>query len=452
MIYLFLLAISLISHLHSRLSEDTDPIVVQLSGETALLPTYISLIKSGENSFSESYLRTLVQVLTFDMNHNGLTYVEKTTPAKENLAHSLSQDLSFWVDHGTYYVIQLSVRDKQLGVRLLLINSNEIARIDGLNLSGNLSQDRRIIHALSDKIFKTLFHAEGIASARILYTLKKQDPLSKKWISEVFEADYDGGNPRQITHTQSYHVMPSYVPPSPGQRSGSFVCVSYQIGQPKIYLGDLQTGKTQRFSLLKGNQLMPCFSLKRDKVAFICDVTGNPDLFLQDFDPEKGPLGKPRQIFTTYKATQGSPSFSPDGKKIAFVSNKDGHPRIYVIDIPAPGVALKDIKAKLISKAVTESSAPAWSPDGKKIAYCAMTKGTRQIWVYDFETDTEQQLTCGPGNKENPAWAPNSLHIMFNSTEPNQSELYLTHLLHPQVTPIPLGSGEKHFPAWEIKQ
>jgi TolB protein len=214
-------------------------------------------------------------------------------------------------------------------------------------------------------------------------------------------------------------------------------------------MGSLSGDAPQRFSLLKGNQLLPAMSRQRDKIAFISDVTGNPDLFLQNFDAEKGPVGKPRQIYATHRATQGSPSFSPNGKEIAFVSNKDGSPRIYVMNIPAEGVALKDIKAKLITKTNRENTAPSWSPDGSKIAFCAQTKGVRQIWVYDLLTKMEKQVTTGPKNKENPTWAPNSLHLIFNTSDSGDSELYLMNLNQPDAVKISSGPGEKYFPSWE---
>jgi len=178
-------------------------------------------------------------------------------------------------------------------------------------------------------------------------------------------------------------------------------------------------------------------------------VTGNPDLFLQGINPETGATEKPRQIFRANRAVQSTPTFSPDGKRIAFVSNKDGSPRVYVMTIPPPSTKLEDIKVQLLSKQSRESTAPNWSPDGTKIAYCAMTQGVRQLWIYDFDKKEERQLTQGPGNKENPVWAPNSLHLAFNSTGANGSELYLLNLHQPQAVKITSGAGEKHFPSWE---
>jgi TolB protein len=214
-------------------------------------------------------------------------------------------------------------------------------------------------------------------------------------------------------------------------------------------VSSLKDGTGQRLTYLPGTQLMPAVSWQRDKVAFISDVTGNPDLFVQPFSPETGAQGKPQQVFSAKQATQGSPCFSPDGKKLAFVSNKDGSPRIYVISIPQPGASLKNIKANLITKRNRENSAPSWSPDGKKIAYCARSQGERQIWVYDFTTNEERQLTEGAGNKENPSWAPDSLHLVFNSSDTNHSELFLINLNQAESIQITGGPGEKRFPNWE---
>jgi TolB protein len=434
--------------------EDTRPIVVYLSAENPLLPTYIAPLQAEESTLNSGYLESVENILRFDIGHNGMNKALPFSSAMDALCKKIkwgeAQDLSAWLDHAVYFVVQAKVQGNNIGAQVLAINSNTIKKVEGLPLTGNLQQDRRTIHKLSDLVFRALYNAPGIATTRILYTLKKQDPTTKKWVSEIFEADYDGKNLLQITRNGGYCVTPAFIPPKEGKRSGSFACVSYKIGQPKIYLGSLQKGELQRFSLLKGNQLMPVFSRQRDKVAFISDVTGNPDLFLQDFDPEKGLIGKPRQIFATHKATQGSPSFSPDGEKIAFVSNKDGSPRIYVISVPPEGTPLKQIKARLISKANRESTSPSWSPDGTKIAYSSMTGRTRQIWVYDVARETERQLTDGPGHKENPSWAPNSLHLVFNSTSENGSELYFINLNQKEAVKISSGNGEKRFPCWEI--
>lgn len=427
----------------------SEPIVVRLATESKLMPIYLAKIISDDSELSEETVNKLEEILKFDLNHNGMTLCTSHSKERDNLcknnAFTLPSSVSIWKNHNVYYVIAPRIKGKKLSAHLFVVNSQTTHSVSELELTGNISQDRKIIHKLADSIHKTLFGDPGVASTHLLYTIK-----NKKGNSEVWEADYDGANGRQVTQEDTLITTPTYLPPKPGYTSGNFFYVSYKNGQPKIYISSLRDGKKNRLTMLSGNQLTPAVSRQRNKVAFISDITGNPDLFLQEFSTESGAIGKPRQIFTAPHAAQSSPSFNPEGSKVAFVSNKDRTPRIYTIDIPEPSNKnLKDIKTNLISKQNREATSPAWSPDGTKIAYSAMTNGIRQIWTYDFNTKQETQITQGPGNKENPSWAPNSLHLVFNAERNSGTQLFIINLNQTEAWQITSGAGEKRFPSWE---
>ncbi len=431
-----------------------EEIIVKLDTDVSLLPLYLGTFINENSGFDQAYINKLEKVLQFDLNNNGMTFLVKHSSPRDALAKKEAFDAPTpgvqWKALNVHYVVMIKLKEKKLSARLLATIPNTLNAVDNLPLTGHLELDRQTIHQLADQIHQALFGTEGIATTHVLFTLKTKNDKGV-WVSDVWEADYDGGNPRRVTQEGGYCVTPAYVPPKSGYASGSFFYVSYLNGQPKIYYASLQDGTGQRFSYMRGNQLMPAISRQRDKIAFISDVTGNPDLFIQYFNPDAGALGKPQQIFASRSAAQGSPAFSQDGRQIAFVSNKDGYARIYVMEIPGPGANLVDLAPRLISKQSRESSAPAWSPDGSKLAYCTLTNGTRQIWLYDFSKREERQITQGPGNKENPAWAPNSLHLIFNSTDSRESELYLINLNQPKAVKITSGPGEKHYPDWEPK-
>jgi TolB protein len=425
-----------------------DPMVVQLSTNCRLLPLHLEEFEDAHSGFEAAYLKKLEEILSFDLNHNGMTYTPKKQTAKSKLPNDAAKYPKLCQELGVYYLVKTQVKDKTLAIRLFSANNQQVKGIEGIRLTGQLNSDRHQMHQVADVIHKELFGKPGIADTHILYTVKSKIPGKNAWNSEVWESDYDGQNPRQITKEGNYCLTPAYIPPSKGKMSGSFFYVSYKTGQPKIYICSLHDGISQRLSHLKGNQLMPAMSPLRDQVAFICDATGNPDLFIQPFKPEEGIKGKPRQLISSSFATQGSPVFSPDGQKIAFVSNKDGTPRIYLLDLA------KWTKAEplLLTKYTVESTAPAWSPDGTKIAYCTLTEGVRQIWMYDLTKNEEKQLTRGPGHKENPSWAPNSLHLVYNSSDAGAAELYLMNLNQTDGIKISSGEGEKRFPNWEPRE
>lgn len=452
-ILIFLLLISFFNSSLSAQAPNESALFVELSTKQQMLPLFAARFADDNSGYPPEYIASIEKILEFDLTHSGYFQMLSHTSDRDYLAGSTGlHDRMKWKALNALYVVKGCVYPQKFSMSVLLVTENQLKKVE-IPLTGILNQDRKQLHQLSDSIVQMITGNPGIASSRILYTHKYRNKNLNQWVSEVWESDYDGFNNRKIIGQEcGYCVTPIYIPPKSGYQSSAYFYVSYKNGQPKIYLGSLSGGQGWRLANLRGNQLMPAISRQRDKIAFINDITGNPDLFLQDFSAEQGPIGKPRQIFTTHQATQGSPTFSPDGQHIAFVSNKDGSPRIYVMAIPSPETKLKDIKARLITHTNRESSAPSWSPDGKKLAYCARNpNGTRQIWIYDFDRDEEWQLTQGPENKENPSWAPNSLHLVYNTTGNQGADLFIINLNNSNpikiYNPLP---GERRFPAWGV--
>lgn len=424
-----------------------DEIRVELSTKESLTPIYVSRLKSTQ--FSSDYLLQLQNALQFDLNYSGYSkvvpsdeMVEKAISASDPSAAFSGSDFS-----GIGHIVKTVIDQKQLKAYVYSTKTHSLKSFDGITLTGDAAQDRRQVHKLSDAIVKLLFNAGGVATQRILYSvqLNPGDPSSNKWRSEIWQCDWDGKNAHQVTYEDSYSITPVSIPPHPQFGSDRFLYVCYKMGQPKIYLSSLKSRTGKRLLDVRGNQLLPAISPKRDKLAFICDATGRADLFVQPLDTSGALIGKPQQLFSYPSSTQASPTFSPDGAKIAFVSDKDGAPRIYVI--PTSSSSNRP-NAELISKQNRENTCPSWSPDGTKLAYSAKTNGVRQIWIYDFVAREERQLTTGPGNKENPVWALDSLHLVFNSTDPSSSELYMVNLNQPEAVKITQGPGKKHYPTW----
>lgn len=427
------------------------PIHIQLLTKQTLAPSYLSHITCLDNCFESSYLMQLEMVFEQDLGFCGKMNLIKRDKTKEEL--TLSKDpfnKISWKTQGVTHFISAQIHNQKLQITALNTLDGSLKTFAPIPLSGTLAKDKRVIHHLCDSLIKALFDEEGICSSKILYSyqMHSETPGAKNWKAEIWECDWDGGNARQITKDGSYAMTPAAIPPLKGGGE-KFLYVSYKTGQPKIFLAHLKDGASKKSIDIRGNQLLPAVSPTRTMIAYICDAAGRSDLFTQALNPETGELGKPQQLFSYPGASQASPTFSPDGKKIAFVSDKDGCPRIYWIDTLYQN---KRPEAHLITKVNRENTCPNWSPDGQKLAFSAKTEGIRQIWIYNFETKEEKQLTFGPGHKENPSWASNSEHLVFNSTDHACCDLFVVNIYQPEAIKITKGPGKKHYAAWTTRK
>jgi Tol biopolymer transport system component len=101
---------------------------------------------------------------------------------------------------------------------------------------------------------------------------------------------------------------------------------------------------------------------------------------------------------------------SPDGSQIAVShhSPEDTHSRIY--RVPFEGGAPIQVTKN------GPSYLHGWSPDGKRLAYCAERGGQYDIYTISVDGGAETQLTNLPGLDDGPEYSPDGKQIWFNST------------------------------------
>ncbi|GAB4187070.1 MAG: hypothetical protein Tsb0015_05440 [Simkaniaceae bacterium] len=449
--FLFYLPFLFFLTIHAE--ESPEKITVELATDLYQHPFYIGAFQAKDTDLPQDHIRHLEKILWEDLHFSLKAKLLEPKDALEKILQKTRDEECFhaavWNAENISFVVRPKIIKNSLHVDVFIVHSSIVHTIKDIPLTGNIQEDTAAAHEAADIILERIFGEKGIAGSHILFTktIPQKGVPKEEWISEIWEIDYNGKYPKKIIGNNSYNLTPTYFPNKAG-RSEKFLFVSYLFGQPKIFLSSLSDPKAALLIQLRGNQLLPSVSRQGDKIAFISDAAGRPDLFLQHFHPEKGPIGKPIQLFSYPRAVNASPTFSPDGNKIAFVSDKDWTPRIYLIELGNPP-GNNDIVCLTMKN--RENTVPSWSPDGKKIAYSAKTNGIRQIWIYDFETKQEIQITSGPGHKENPCFAPNSLHIVYNTTG-EETDLYLVDIINKSPVKITSGPEINHYPAWEPKQ
>lgn len=112
-----------------------------------------------------------------------------------------------------------------------------------------------------------------------------------------------------------------------------------------------------------------------------------------------------------------SPAWSPDGKKLAYVSFETKKPVVYVH-------SLLDGKRHVVANFKGSNSAPAWSPDGKQLAVALSRDGGSQLYLIDADGSNVRRLTNSSAIDTEPAFSPNGKWIFFTSDRGGSPQIY----------------------------
>jgi serine/threonine protein kinase/Tol biopolymer transport system component len=154
----------------------------------------------------------------------------------------------------------------------------------------------------------------------------------------------------------------------------------------------------------EGSEKLPSLSPDGEFFVYVRESSsGNQDLYLQR-------VGGNNPIDLTADSPQDDtqPAFSPDGKQIAFRSERDGG-----------GIFLMGATGESVHRLTDFGFEPAWSPDGREIAVSTdevrdprsrSTDG--QIWRVDVATGQKRLLPV-QGDAVQPAWSPHGTRIAY---------------------------------------
>lgn len=153
------------------------------------------------------------------------------------------------------------------------------------------------------------------------------------------------------------------------------------------------------------------------RIAYITSVikpAGKKQYKLQVADAD----GFNPQTIATSSEPLMSPAWSLDGRKIAYVSFERKSSAIFVQTL-ATG------KRQRISAYPGINGAPSWSPDGKRLTMTLSKDGSPDIYVLNLATRALLKLTKSFAIDTEPTWSPDGRNIVFTSDRGGKPQLYM---------------------------
>jgi TolB protein len=263
----------------------------------------------------------------------------------------------------------------------------------GEQFFANKANARRVAHIIADAIYERLTGEKGYFDTRVVF-IDESGPKNQRK-KRLAIMDQDGANIRFLSDGSSIALTPRF---SPTRQEITYM--SYESGQPRVYLLQIETGQRELVGNFPGMTFAPRFSPDGQKVIMsLMRDDGNSNVYAMDL------RSRTTTRLTNSAAIDTSPSYSPDGSKVVFTSDRGGQPQIYAMNADGSG-------QNRISFGGGSYSTPVWSPRGDLIAFTKQSGGQFQIGVMRTDGSGERILSTGY-QQEGPTWAPNGRYIMF---------------------------------------
>ncbi|PBC10812.1 Tol-Pal system beta propeller repeat protein TolB [Mesorhizobium sp. WSM3859] len=300
----------------------------------------------------------------------------------------------------------------------------------GEQFFANDANQRRVAHIIADAIYEKITGEKGYFDTRVVFVDESGAKNARK--KRLAIMDQDGANVRYLSDGRAIVLTPRF---SPNRQEITYM--SYESGQPKVYLLQIETGQRELVGNFPGMTFAPRFSPDGQKVIMsLLRDDGNSNIFAMDL------RSRSTTRLTDSTAIDTSPSYSPDGSQVVFTSDRgggSGRSQIYVMGGDGSN-------PHRISFGDGVYSTPVWSPRGDLIAFTKQSGGEFQIGVMKTDGSGERILSSG-FQQEGPTWAPNGRVLMFFRDSGGGPKLVSVDLTGRNEQPIPTANYASD-PAW----
>ena len=230
----------------------------------------------------------------------------------------------------------------------------------------------------------------------VAYVLSTPDSAKDKSDADIWMIGWDGGESIRMTASPDGESRPRWTPDG---KYLSFLSSRYETKSSQIWRMDRRGGEAVRLTELKFSISDFAWSPDSKKIALVIQDQESSD------EADKKKSAKPIMIDRYhFKSDEGG-----------YLERKRNH--LYVFDVETK-------KLDTLTKGDYDEGNPVWSPDGKQLAFVSNHTSdpdrnhNTDIWAMEPKKgSTVRQLTSWSGSDDNPAWSHDGKFIAYLTSQ-----------------------------------
>jgi eukaryotic-like serine/threonine-protein kinase len=206
------------------------------------------------------------------------------------------------------------------------------------------------------------------------------------------------------------------------------VLIGRAVGERRAAGGSVTPGRERKLSQVTaagGVEESPVWSPDGTRLVYAAEADGFKQLFMRTLSTGE------EQRLTRSQRDDIQPAWASDGHRLAFVRANTPGGKLEPSDIngwffEGGDVWTLDLGSGTETKLVNDAFGPAWSPDGKRLAFDARWAGPHRIWVADERGRNSRQVTADSNEAVVHAgarWSPDGSHLVFRRIEKTQWDI-----------------------------
>ncbi|RIY33691.1 PD40 domain-containing protein [Psittacicella gerlachiana] len=284
----------------------------------------------------------------------------------------------------------------------------------------NTSENRDLAHTAANDVYQAILKQPGDFLTKIAFV---QQPIAGVNKYNLYIADYDGANPRQIYTSDRPILSPNWS--GDNQR---IAFVSYSLFNSRIMQYDLNSRAVSILVNKEGNSTAPAYSSDGQYLVYASGVNGSSDLYLRNLSN-----GTERNL-TNGRGRNTEPSWY--GNSVIFTSDRSGTAAIYQMDLSTGN-------ANRISRTSGQTT-------DAQISYPVQTMvmiNRDRLTTQNLNSNKISQIT-NTFLDESLSISPSGRMVIYSSTVGNNKVLNLVSIDGFYQVQLPVLSGSLSYPAW----